>query len=184
MHSITRIDLEIIHFVNKYVHHPILDRIFYWITTIGNGGAVWIGIALICLMRKKQRYTGMMVLIALIIGGLGSEVILKPIIARERPFIAYSDITTLLDFTKGFSFPSGHTTSSFAAMTVLCARMGKWRWGAVMLAIAIAFSRLYFHVHYPSDILVGIMLGGFSGLCALFIGAQVEKRMRTSSIED
>ncbi len=175
MNPIVTIDLTILRFIHTYLTHPILDTIFYWITTLGNSGAIWIGIGLLCLIQKKHRRTGVMVLIALIIGALSSELILKPIIARQRPFVAYTEFITLLNYTKGFSFPSGHTTSSFAAMTVLFRRFEKGQWGFLMLAILIAFSRMYFYVHYPSDVVAGIVLGTLSGIGGLYIGKKIFK---------
>jgi len=156
---IENIDVSILEFIGNFLHFPILDPLFLFLTTIGNGGIIWSIIAVFLIARKQTRETGIFVLLALLLSVVCVEIILKPLFGRLRPFQSYDAFKTILAGTKGFSFPSGHTTTSFAALGVLFGRTGNSKWGFVILAIGIAFSRLYFNLHYPSDILGGIILG-------------------------
>ena len=90
------------------------------------------------------------------------EVILKPLFARPRP-----------DASAGFSFPSGHATIAFAMATVLSKKEPKWRFALFLLAIAIAFSRIYLGKHYPLDVLAGAFLGIIIGWLSLMLASFV-----------
>jgi undecaprenyl-diphosphatase len=68
-------------------------------------------------------------------------------------------IPLLIEAPTDYSFPSGHTIASFEAATVLLIRHKKWGIMAMVLAVLIAFSRLYLYVHYPTDVLSSIVLG-------------------------
>jgi undecaprenyl-diphosphatase len=154
-------DHTILQFIQSEMQHAILDPIFLFLTKIGTAGIIWILVALVLLLQKPHRETGVMVLVALLFGVVFGEILLKPMIARLRPFQTYEAFTTILHETKGFSFPSGHTTSSFAAAGVLIHHFRSKGWIFMVLAVGVAFSRLYYLVHYPSDIIGGVLLGLF-----------------------
>ena len=84
---------------------------------------------------------------------------MKPLIARERPYNFNEAITLLIDAPIDYSFPSGHTMTSFAAATILYYMNEKLGVAAYALASTIAFSRLYLYVHYPSDVFSGMIIG-------------------------
>ncbi|MCI8284491.1 MAG: phosphatase PAP2 family protein [Firmicutes bacterium] len=134
------------------------------ITSLGDGGRIWIIISLILIIPNKTRRYGMQMAIALIIGTLICNITLKPIVARIRPFDLAGTIP-LINPPSDFSFPSGHTTSSFAAATALMfgSKLNAYNCASLILAFLIAFSRLYVYVHYPSDVLAGILIGVLSG---------------------
>ncbi len=159
MQFIENIDTLILMFIQNNFTGPLLDSFMVTITSIGNAGCVWIVIGLILLFSTKYRKYGIMLLSALllcfIVGNLG----LKPLIARERPYNFNSAIKLLIDAPSDFSFPSGHTMTSFASASVLYYMDKKLGVVAYILASAIAFSRLYLYVHYPSDVLVGLITG-------------------------
>ena len=83
---------------------------------------------------------------------------------RIRPYECYSCIDILINAPKDYSFPSGHTTISFAAAVPVFLRNKKWGIATLVMASLIAFSRLYLYVHYPSDILGGMVLGIIVGV--------------------
>ncbi len=85
---------------------------------------------------------------------------------RPRPFVTHPDLIALLDPGDQWSFPSGHSLSSFAAASALCFYHRKSSIPAFLLAAAIAFSRLYACVHYPTDVLAGALIGIACGLLA------------------
>ena len=143
-----------------------LDNVMPFISSLANFGFIWILTGVIFIAIKKYRATGFAVLIALLIGALTGNVILKPLVARVRPCDINSTIKLLIIHPEGCSFPSGHTLASFAAATAILRRVKGIGIFALMLAVAIAFSRLYLYVHYPSDVLGGIFIGIVSGLFA------------------
>ena len=133
-------------------------------THLGDGGILWIALAVILLCLPKYRKTGFAMSAALLMGLLICNLWLKPWIGRLRPFDyqlqCYNRLIHLLiEAPTDFSFPSGHTIASFEAATVLLIRPKKWGIMAMVLAALIAFSRLYLYVHYPTDVLFSIVLG-------------------------
>lgn len=160
---VTQIDFCILNAIQT-LRTPVLDFIMRYITYLGSGGAVWIVISVIMLFFKRTRKTGITLALALIIGLLLSTLGLKNIIMRERPFNtegALLDVNSLLIGAPSgrFSFPSGHSVSSFSAAAVLMIYSRKIGMPAFILAAFIAFSRLYLYVHFPSDVIAGAILG-------------------------
>lgn len=163
---IHKYDIRVLEFIQNNIHNTNGDKIFSFITFLGDKGLIWIIISLFLLLNKKNRKVGLMTLLALILATIMGEGLIKNIIQRSRPFVHYPSLDLVLSTITGYSFPSGHTTSSFAAAGVLAMKIKKYQIFFWVLAFSIAFSRLYLLVHYPSDILVGIMLGL---LCSLVI---------------
>ena len=129
------------------------------ITTLGNGGLVWILAAIAMLISKNNRKPGVKIAIALIFSFLICNLCLKPIVARPRPFIVNGAWLIIAPPTD-FSFPSGHTAASFAAsVTLIINKRRPFSVCALILAFLIAFSRLYLYVHYPTDVLAGMIFG-------------------------
>jgi undecaprenyl-diphosphatase len=110
-----------------------------------------------------------MVMCALLIGALIGEVGLKHLVCRPRPFIVNPDVIPPITPPSGYSFPSGHSCSSFVAVTIMFVRDKRIGIPALVLGILIAFSRLYNYVHFPSDVLCGILLGIISAIIVLVI---------------
>ena len=153
------IDFAILDFIQNTIKCVFLDYLMTFFSSIGNAGIIWIITALIMMCFKKTRATGAMMACALLLGVLIGEVGIKNIVARERPFVVNTDILLNIAQPSGYSFPSGHTCSSFAAATTLFMNNKKIGIVAYIIASLIAFSRLYNYVHFPSDILCGIILG-------------------------
>lgn len=163
---ILAIDFFLLDWIQQVVRNEILDMIFPLITALGNKGILWIITAMILFCFKKYRKTALTIAIALVLSLMIGNLLLKPLIGRIRPFQANGFSALLIPAPRDFSFPSGHTMSSFAAASVLLTEQ-KWLGiPAVLLASLIAFSRLYLYVHYPSDVLVGIALGISCGFLA------------------
>ncbi len=141
------------------------DVFFPLITALGNGGVFWIALTLVLLCIKKTRRIGAVLTAALIINALVCNVILKPVVARTRPFDVNTTVRLLVKRPSDYSFPSGHTSASFtcSAGLFLC-RIKKFWIPALVLSVIIAFSRMYLYVHYPTDILGGIAVGIFAGI--------------------
>ena len=165
---IQNFDFAVLQFLQNNFNSQFLDNLFLFITRLGNFSFIWIIIALILISIKKYRVIGITMLLALLFSQLIGNELLKNLIQRPRPYITYSQLETSLQ-AGGYSFPSGHTASSFAAVTVLLLRFKKYNIFFIILASLIAFSRLYLFVHYPTDILGGIVLGIICGLLAVVV---------------
>ena len=152
-------DFYILNLIKDIFECPFLDFVMPKITSLGNGGFIWILTAVILLFSKKYQKGGIAILIALSVGAILGSFILKPLIARPRPFHVVGELPLLIKIPTDFSFPSGHTMSSFSGAFILNYINKKFGYFAIPLAILIAFSRLYLYVHFPSDVLVGGILG-------------------------
>ncbi len=162
--TIKEIDFTILDALQK-IHSDVLDVIMRIITTSGNNGYIWIAICIAMLCFKKTRKIGIYTGIVLIIEVILNDGLIKTIIARERPFLQNTGIDTIIKQPSGYSFPSGHSASSFAAATSIFMQNKKIGRPAYVLAALIAFSRLYFYVHFPSDVLTGCLFGTLIGFC-------------------
>jgi len=170
----TNIDFLILDFINKNFKTPVLDTIMGLFSKLGSMGVIWIVIAIIFLCLPKLRALGITLLIGLLIELIVFDVALKLIVARARPFDAY-DIFEVINKPTTFSFPSGHTTSSFIAAIIIFMKNKKMGSAAFVTASIIGFSRIYLCVHYPSDVLFGIIFGCLTGyLVFKFIYPKIE----------
>ena len=162
-------DLSIVNWIAAHLRCPFLDFLMPLITLLGEYGFIWIVICVVLLARKRTRRMGCACALSLLLAFICGEVVLKNIIRRARPFTHLSELTLLIPPPDSFSFPSGHTGSSFAAACSLTLSDRRNGWWAIPLAALIAFSRLYLSVHYPTDILAGALLGLVSALAARWL---------------
>ena len=148
-----------------------LDAVLPIITAFADHGIGWIAVAVVLLLFRKTRKSGLMSGVALIIGLVIVNITMKPLFARIRPYDVNEAIKSLMlvEPLSDFSFPSGHTLASFEVATVLMMTNKKLGIPALVLAVVIAFSRLYLYVHYPSDVIVGVILGVLFGFLGVFI---------------
>lgn len=163
------IDKAIVDFIHYGLQCKALDFIMPKITLLGDAGLVWIVISVILISNKKHRKIGLSCILALIISALFTDVTIKQFIQRARPITEYPITNPLIKIPSTFSFPSGHTSSSFAAAWVLYRRMDKYNFLYLILAASIAFSRMYLYVHYPSDIVGGILVGIISATLSMVL---------------
>lgn len=152
-------DNYILFLMKKYIQNKYLDVVMRVITTTGNLGAIWMIIALLLILNKSYRETGILVILTLIASTILGEGIIKNIIKRNRPFYSRPSLNLLITKPKSYSFPSGHTLSSFAAAHTLSVYFLQYKFIFITMAILIALSRVYLYVHYPTDIISGTILG-------------------------
>lgn len=146
------------------LHIPVLDKFMTSVTKLGNAGIFWIILTVLFLLIPKMRKTGVVMAAALIIDLLLCNVLLKNFVARTRPYDVNTGIQLLVAKLRDYSFPSGHTAASFASATALYFAGEKKLWKpALVLACLIAVSRLYLYVHYPTDVLGGVVIGIIAG---------------------
>ncbi len=157
--GLQNIDHAILLYIQNNWHLPVLDPIMRGLSAAGELGFFWLIVSIPLLIRKKTRLAGLTTLLAIILSLVFGELILKNIIRRPRPFHEFPSVELLIKAPSSFSFPSVHAMTSFAAAGVLSAHYPKaapWVW---IMAITIAYTRLYLFVHYPSDLLGGMILG-------------------------
>ena len=142
------------------IQNDFLTVLFKVITFLGEGGLIWIILGLCLAAYKKTRWIGISVLLALLFSLLVGNVTLKPLVARPRPCWRNPSVNLLIQNPKDYSFPSGHTGSAFAAAVVMFRGLPK-KFGIPILVFAclMGLSRLYVGVHYPSDVLGGVLIG-------------------------
>ena len=173
-------EIQILHWFET-LHNPITNPIFYVITTLGNAGWFWIVLAVLMLtvLPKKYKKAGLTMAIALILSLIFCNGIMKHLWARPRAFWVvgqnfvvgneFENLYGIFNSIHDYSFPSGHSSASFAAAVSIFMWRKKEGSAALVLAALIAFSRLYFTVHYPTDVLVGTITGTLYGVAAYFI---------------
>ncbi len=167
-------DLPILDWIAEKLYCDFLDVLMPIITLFGDAGIFWIACALVLVILPKTRKIGLSMGAALLLGVLICNVTMKPIIARTRPYdfqLEYfqKTITLLVETPHDFSFPSGHTIASFEAAVVLLVMHKKLGIPAMILAVLIAFSRLYLYVHYPTDVLMSVVLGTVMAFLGMWI---------------
>lgn len=156
--------------------NEILSPLLKLITNLGNMGFIFIMISLIMIFFKKIRKIGMIVLFSIAIGFVFTNLILKNVVARPRPFIDetsdyylwWKEAGSMIE--SGYSFPSGHTTAAmaFGLSLFLCFKK-KWSWVFLLIPLIMGFTRIYFVVHYTTDVLGAILVGGLSALISYFV---------------
>lgn len=173
-------EIQILHWFET-LHNPITNPIFYVITTLGNAGWFWIVLAVLMLtvLPNKYKKAGLTMAIALILSLIFCNGIMKHLWARPRAFWVvgqnfvvgneFENLYGIFNSIHDYSFPSGHSSASFAAAVSIFMWRKKEGSAALVLAALIAFSRLYFTVHYPTDVLVGTITGALYGVAAYFI---------------
>lgn len=166
-------ELEILHWFES-LHNPVTDPIMYGITTLGNAGLLWIITAAVLFfaLPVKYRKVGLTVAVALIFSLIMCNGIMKNVYHRVRPFHAdptFENLYNVFASIHDWSFPSGHTSASFAAAVAILLWRKKEGIAALIMAVLISFSRLYLTVHYPTDVLASLILGSLYGAAAYFL---------------
>jgi len=178
-------DLPILDWIQANLQSGFMDTIMPIITLFGDAGIFWMVWATLLLIFRKTRRTGLGVWFALAMGLLICNIILKPMVGRIRPYDfqinelgkTWNDFLLagklLVETPHDFSFPSGHTIASFEACTVLLLNSKLMGIPAVILAILIAFSRLYLYVHYPTDVIFSVFAGILFGILGNLIAQRI-----------
>lgn len=174
-------DADILLFLQNTVRNPVLTPLVKEITALGNGAVFWVLVSIVMLVFGKTRKIGITSILALLVSLLINNIILKNLVARVRPYEVIEGLMPLIRRPRDYSFPSGHTGSSFASAWVLYRGLPK-RFGipALVLAGLIGLSRLYLGVHYPTDVLFGVVSGIGSGCIAMLtVKAVIDKWAKT-----
>ena len=175
LETISAFEITILLFIQENLRCDFLNGVLSFITHLADNGYLWIAVGLILLIPKKTRRGGVDLLLCLALAFIVNDLVLKPLVARVRPYDAYSALSILVKPEISYSFPSGHTNVSFAAAYALTRCFGKKGAWSYVLAVLIAFSRLYVGVHYPTDVLGGMVVGTLCALLAYYLSKKYIK---------
>ncbi len=206
---IVNVDVAIYQFVDS-IMSPVLNEIMTFITHLGDTpGIIWWVIGIILLIPRKTRKLGILLIGGLAVASLINNVALKNVIQRPRPYnldpsvwenAGYKYVwPDLIHQSSSWSFPSGHTSTSIGAafaMFLGCFKNKKYLAIGIptlILSFLIGFSRIYVHVHYPTDVIAGAVVGLIGGLLAYLLIVKllvpkvvplIEKKLNKKIIED
>lgn len=201
MEVLLRLDQQVFLFINHWGHQlfgdemnfviPFLDGLMLFFSKIGSVAAVWFVLGLVFAFLEKKKGLKSVIaflwplFLAIALSYILVNLTLKPLIGRMRPNFVIPQTILLGSVHYDFSFPSGHTTSSFAAAFVLVKKfkvkarvinLGPiWPCFVMCLAVLISFSRIYIGVHYPLDVLAGMVLGAMIGKISVWVDGRVAK---------
>jgi undecaprenyl-diphosphatase len=180
-------DSDILIYIQEYIRNDILTPFMVLLTHTGDYGILAIAVTLILILVKRTRCLGHVVCFSIAIESVITNVILKNLIARTRPYEVIEELEILIGAQPDYSFPSGHSGVTFALAGAL---LYAFIYGVpgfeknkrnslivlfvLLYAVLLTFSRMYVGVHYPTDVLAGMLIGLMSG-CA---GYYLEKRIR------
>lgn len=167
------LELSFLNFLQT-LHTPVLDKMMIFFTHLGDQGFIWVCLSLILLIIPKTRKTGLILFIALIVDTIICNLLLKNIFMRPRTFLFNTNISLLISQPHDYSFPSGHTAASFSVVCALYLLKEKKLFIITLpIACIIAFSRMYLYVHYPTDILGGILIGILCGFISYILSFKI-----------
>lgn len=170
-------ELAVLDWIQLHLRCEFLDIVMPWISRLCDHGEVWIVLAAVLLILRSQRRRSAAVSCALVLDLVSCNLILKPLIGRLRPFAINPAVELLVPPPLDASFPSGHTAASFAAVFALKASGSPLWKPALVLAVVMAFSRLYLYVHWPSDVLGGAVLGAAVGWAGAWLVQRAEQAL-------
>ena len=179
--SFLSFDLSVFQWIQG-IQNDFLDAVLVGITTLGNAGAIFIVLGLGLFITKKYRKAGFAVIVALLVMLICNDLFLKELFARPRPFNLFDSdpqkyaewgrayiYPELVQKPSSYSFPSGHTSSAFAAAIALLWQNRKWGVPVTIFAALMGFSRIYVEVHYCTDVIAGVVSGAVCALVAVLI---------------
>ncbi len=171
------LELAILDWIQLHLRCGFLDWLMPFVSGLSNHGEVWIVFAALLLLIRRAY--GLSAAGALALDLIACNMILKPLIGRIRPFAFRPELPLLVSPPGDASFPSGHTAAAFAVVFALkTAGSSLWR-PALVLAAVTAFSRLYLYVHWPTDVLGGILLGAAVGWAGAKLAGEFLKKRET-----
>lgn len=175
-----QLELAVLDWIQLHLRCELLDWLMPFVSGLSNHGEVWILFAALLLLIRRQRVYGLSAACALTLDLIACNIILKPLIDRLRPFVFRPNLSLLVSPPGDASFPSGHTAAAFAMVFALKTAGSPLWWPALALATVTAFSRLYLYVHWPTDVLGGVLLGAAVG----WAGAKLAKALLKKPTQD
>lgn len=165
----TQLDKGTVHFFSKR-RNKNLTTFMHIMTKVGDG-LVWFVLCVIFL--PINLHLGLSMTFASLIQPLFQQII-KHIFVRQRPYVKHDEISNAVLPPDKFSFPSGHTAGAFALVFVFYYLFPVLFIPMLIIAALIAFSRIYLGLHYPTDVIAGVILGFFSAKLGIFLAHLVQ----------
>ena len=167
-------EINFLKYIVDNIHNEVMTSIMSAVTSLGNNGLIWILIAAIFIIFKKTRKMGITMSLSLVLIFTTVNVIIKPLVDRARPFEVNTYIlnSILIELPNDSSFPSGHTAAAFAAATAVFCCNRKYGVCLLVLAFLMGLSRLYLAVHFPTDVIGGVIIGTAVGLISYKISSK------------
>ena len=177
---IQEFDFAVLDYIQEHIRCVFLDWLMPKVTMLGNGGILCIALTVLFMLLRSRRKCGFSLAAGLFLSGLVGNLMLKNIVARDRPCWINDSVDMLIRIPRDYSFPSGHTMLCFTVAVVLFCYDRKIGIPAIIAAAAVGFSRLYLYVHFPTDVFAGMLIGILLGILASFT---VKKLWSTAEIE-
>ncbi len=176
-------ELQILDLLQQ-LHNPVLDKIMISFSALGNMGVIWIVLGVALLFFPRTRTAGKVVLLAMLLEVVGVNLVIKPLVARMRPYQHNPEVDIIIRELWDYSFPSGHTAMAFTMVTGLYLTRTSPLWQICLaVAIVIAFSRLYLYVHFPTDVAAGVIFGIIFGWLGFRLEGWLENKWQTHKQE-
>ncbi len=187
-------DMSVFTFFGEQIQNATMNIVAEFITFFG-GSEFVIPMAVLGLVLsffKKTRKFGMSVLFAVLVGTLLTNLVMKPLFARPRPYVYYADNPLFMSWYEfagahiesDKSFPSGHTTAAFEIGVALFLVFNKkYSWIFPVFSALVGLSRIYLMVHYVTDVLGGVLVGTFAGIAGYFIMKAIMKNTKIAEFD-
>ena len=145
--------------ISEHLHGTFFDQLVYFFSSLGDAGIIWIVLGILMLIYKPSRGNGFLLLLSLLFTHLTNDYIVKALVDRARPFETLPELGYIGDIPGGSSFPSGHTATAFGSAFMLKHCQSRLGNPALVFAVLMGLSRVFLAVHYPTDVMAGMIWG-------------------------
>lgn len=182
MEHLFDLEAKVLLWIQENIRNDVLSLFLIFITKLGDLGVIWIALTAVLVICKKTRKKGCVAGVSLTLTALVTNLVLKRLVQRTRPYDAIDNLEILVPRLEDFSFPSGHTAVSFGvAVAIYMLFPKKYGYAALALAFLIGLSRLYVGVHYPTDVIGGALTGIVTAVLTVKAGQKwfgIERKQR------
>lgn len=180
------IDVFFFYVINHTLSNPVFDKFFPFITDVKNWYIAYIILWLVAIFKGGRigKISAIGIIILIVLSDQLSSHLLKPLFERVRPCNALPDVNILINCTHSYSLPSSHAVNNFAAAIFFTRLFPKFKWTFIIVATLAALSRPYVGVHYPSDIIVGAMIGSLIGYIFSIIALKIDELIKLKFPEE